>query len=354
MQSQLPSAAASAGSQACRRCRPAPVLYRSRRHTLLTAKAHGAQPDDGGDSRDTHRNSRRQMLLASAALLGNAALLGAPAVPAAAAAAGGPDAASSGKRDLMDLVAAAKPHWPVATPVQFPNYARPGPFTPAPLPPLEHTCERRGGQPGERAGAASDLGLALAALPAPASLSALSHWMPAPCPAAGASCFPLCEGNRCVVKLQVFYPKGGSTVGLKVGRHKAGGCSGWSRRQLPAAQLRLPAGLLRAFNLTRLPRCAWPPPRRPPSPWPSSPPASWWARISTAATRSASRPGATRWCVWQGGCEGGGLQLQRGSSSHCSGVVWPAGANCKLAPLPYRAPLLRRCCGTATRRRWSP
>lgn len=81
-------------------------------------------------------------------------------------------------KQLRELVAAAKPAWPAATDVDLPNYARPGPFSPVRLPPLEHTC---------------------------------------------ASCFPLCSDNRCQVKLQVVYPRGGTTVGLKV---RAGrGCS---------------------------------------------------------------------------------------------------------------------------------
>ena len=41
---------------------------------------------------------------------------------------------------------------------------------------------------------------------------------------AGASCFPLCEGNRCLVRVQVVYPRGGTTVGMKVRLQLAGGC----------------------------------------------------------------------------------------------------------------------------------
>lgn len=73
-------------------------------------------------------------------------------------------------KQLRELVAAAKPAWPAATGVDPPNYARPGPFSPVRLPPLEHTC---------------------------------------------ASCFPLCADNRCLVRLQVVYPRGGTAVGLK-------------------------------------------------------------------------------------------------------------------------------------------
>ena len=34
---------------------------------------------------------------------------------------------------------------------------------------------------------------------------------------AGASCFPLCADNRCLLRLHVVYPRGGTSVGLKVG-----------------------------------------------------------------------------------------------------------------------------------------
>lgn len=84
-------------------------------------------------------SSRRHLLLASGGLLASQLLAaGQPAAAAGPAAA----AATPGNRQLADLVAAHKPVWPAATPVNFPNYARPGPFTAAFGPPLEHTCEQ--------------------------------------------------------------------------------------------------------------------------------------------------------------------------------------------------------------------
>lgn len=128
-------------------------------------------------------NSRRQ-LLAAGGLLAASQLLGGSTGAAAAAAPPVPiaDLGSGGmSKPLRELVAAAKPAWPAATGVDLPNYARPGPFSPVRLPPLEHTC---------------------------------------------ASCFPMCADNRCLVRLQVVYPRGGTTVGLKVGRLAAGEAGG--------------------------------------------------------------------------------------------------------------------------------
>ncbi|PSC68105.1 alpha beta-hydrolase [Micractinium conductrix] len=132
------------------RALPAPAVPPARRPPPITFR---------------HRAASKQRLSAAAGL----ALLGAGGTqaPAAAVAAALP---SSTNRQLMELVAAAKPAWPAASPVDFPNYALPGPYTPALLPPLEHTC---------------------------------------------ASCFPLCSDNRCLVKLRVVYPRGGTAVGLK-------------------------------------------------------------------------------------------------------------------------------------------
>lgn len=121
-------------------------------------------------------SSRRRQLLAAGGLLAASQLLGGCTGGAEAAAAPPQpvaDLSSSGmNKQLRELVAAAKPAWPAATGVDPPNYARPGPFSPVRLPPLEHTC---------------------------------------------ASCFPLCADNRCLVRLQVVYPRGGTAVGLKVG-----------------------------------------------------------------------------------------------------------------------------------------
>lgn len=140
----------------CRQCRPPTVAYCSRQQLSTRAAQHDSGCQHGAAAAPT----RRQLLLGSSSLL------------VAGGAAGLAHAAPSGSAsNLADLVAAARPLWPVATPVQFPNYALPGPFTPATLPPLEHTCT---------------------------------------------ACFPLCQENRCVERLQVVYPRGGSTVGLKV------------------------------------------------------------------------------------------------------------------------------------------
>lgn len=129
----------------------------------------------------THHRRRRSLLAAGSLLAASSAaglLLGSAAAQAAAAGSAESSASAGMSRPLRELVAAAKPAWPAAGPgVAFPNYARPGPFSPARLPPLEHTC---------------------------------------------ASCFPLCADNRCLVKLQIVYPRGGSTVGLKVGGRTGG------------------------------------------------------------------------------------------------------------------------------------
>ena len=123
---------------------------------------------------------RRRQLLAGGLLGGAGSLLGLQqGSPAAAAVPGGAGALPAAlNQELADLIAGHPPAWPATSAVDFPNYARPGPFAPARLPLLEHTC---------------------------------------------VSLFPLCSDNRCVVRLQVLYPRGGSTVGLKVRGCWAGG-----------------------------------------------------------------------------------------------------------------------------------
>ena len=129
-------------------------------------------------------SSRRESLAHLAA-----GLLAAPAATAAwtAAAAAEPLAAlplplpasSSSSATASTAAAASRPLQPV---VAQPNYAAPGPFRPARLPTLEHLCTR---------------------------------------------CFPQCTADRCLLRINVVYPKGGPSVG------------GW-RRRLPHSS---PAGL---------------------------------------------------------------------------------------------------------------
>ena len=118
------------------------------------------------------QKGRRELLLAGGGLLAAAPLLLGQQATAAAAGASAGSGSSSSNKQLMDLVAAAKPAWPAASPVDFPSYAGPGPYQAARLPALEHTC---------------------------------------------VECFPLCADNRCLIRLRVVYPRGGTTVGLKVG-----------------------------------------------------------------------------------------------------------------------------------------
>lgn len=83
--------------------------------------------------------------MAGGALLLAGGAGGPPAATAAAAAqAAVQGGAASQNKVLADLIAAAKPSWPAATSVAFPDYSQPGPFIPARLPPLEHTCEPGG------------------------------------------------------------------------------------------------------------------------------------------------------------------------------------------------------------------
>ncbi|PRW56471.1 alpha beta-hydrolase isoform A [Chlorella sorokiniana] len=184
MQAQSIGVAAAAALQpagwgcaaACRRRRrhslPPPLISfqpaAQRKRQLAPQAAEGSGGSDASLDAAVPEagSSRRQLLLAGGGLLASQLLASQPAAAAGPAAA----AADPGNRQLADLVAAYKPVWPAATPVSFPNYARAGPFTPALGPPLEHTCD---------------------------------------------SCFPLCEGNRCMVRVQVVYPRGGTTVGLK-------------------------------------------------------------------------------------------------------------------------------------------
>lgn len=129
--------------------RPPPVRYRHRSSSkhLACLEARGG-PGEGRAEGGVHRSQlsredaagRRQLLLTgsgwlatlAASLTGQAAAHAAPANSVASI--------SSSNRSLADLVLAAKPAWPVAGSVEFPNYARPGPYMPAKLPTLEHTC----------------------------------------------------------------------------------------------------------------------------------------------------------------------------------------------------------------------
>lgn len=71
---------------------------------------------------------------------------------------------------LAEIIERSPPAWPAASSsVDLPNYSKSGPYQAARLPVLEHTC---------------------------------------------ASCFPDCNGDKCIVRLMVSYPKGYSTVGL--------------------------------------------------------------------------------------------------------------------------------------------
>lgn len=147
---------ATASRRFCQR-RP-PVAFRPKRVLARASSDDAAQHElEQQQQQNSSTSSRRSLLLASAAAAG---LLGggqqaANAAPAAAAATSG-----SSNPGLMDLVAAAKPAWPASTQVAFPNYAKPGPFSPAFLPPLEHICEWRGARgvgSGEQGGGAGAL-----------------------------------------------------------------------------------------------------------------------------------------------------------------------------------------------------
>jgi hypothetical protein len=73
---------------------------------------------------------------------------------------------------LEDLVVAAPPAWAAVSSVDaLPDYAGPGPYQAARLPLMEHTAS---------------------------------------------SVFPMCTGDRCRLRIQGFYPKGGSKVGETV------------------------------------------------------------------------------------------------------------------------------------------
>jgi hypothetical protein len=85
---------------------------------------------------------------------------------AGTAAAGKP----TNRSPLAELVQAAPPAWPASSAVDLPRYDEPGPFQPGRLPLLEHTCY---------------------------------------------NLYPLCTGDRCKLRLSIFYPKGGTSVGLK-------------------------------------------------------------------------------------------------------------------------------------------
>jgi len=73
--------------------------------------------------------------------------------------------------NLEDIIRAAEPIWPLSTlPVNLPDYRQRGPYQPATLPTLEHICS---------------------------------------------TCFPLCQSDKCIIRLFVTYPKGFQLVGIK-------------------------------------------------------------------------------------------------------------------------------------------
>lgn len=90
------------------------------------------------------------------------------AAAAAASSAPQPAASIAAASAASSAAAAAAGTAPAQPAVSFPNYAGPGPFQPARLPPLEHICAR---------------------------------------------CFPQCTTDQCILKINVVYPRGGSTVG---------------------------------------------------------------------------------------------------------------------------------------------
>ncbi|KAL4858409.1 hypothetical protein ACK3TF_001389 [Chlorella vulgaris] len=130
-----------------------------------TAAARG---DDAGDRDFWHASPsrRRQLLLASSGLL----LAAAPAALQGEAQAVASDTAATSEAATSNSAAIpAAPQLAAAT-VDLPNYASAGPFSHTWLPPLEHTC---------------------------------------------VNCFPQCSDNRCLLKLHVCYPRGGTGLGLR-------------------------------------------------------------------------------------------------------------------------------------------
>lgn len=113
--------------------------------------------------------SRREQLAGMAASLAGMLGAGVCAPPPAAAAAAAAAATAPPAARLLEELLAAPPAWPASSAVAMPSYAAPGPCRPARLPRLEHTASRL---------------------------------------------YPACVDQRCLLRLQVCYPRGGRAAGL--------------------------------------------------------------------------------------------------------------------------------------------
>lgn len=102
--------------------------------------------------------TRRQSLLLAALASSSSSLLPLPS-----------RASTTNNNNLEDIIQAAEPIWPLSTlPVNL--YRQTGPYQAATLPTLEHICS---------------------------------------------TCFPLCQSDKCIIRLFVTYPKGFQSVGIK-------------------------------------------------------------------------------------------------------------------------------------------